>query len=68
VCIPILTGIGEKFGTIADERQLERGSRLVTTVTNQTAVVLQLPRGNLEIIHPRALVIGKICDFLRVSN
>ncbi|OQV11841.1 putative elongator complex protein 1 [Hypsibius exemplaris] len=81
VAIPIHhSGNDVKFGSSSDERQLERGSRLVTTVASTgvanekcsssdgTAVILQLPRGNLEIIHPRALVIGKICDFLRAGK
>ena len=67
ISIPIRSG-EKNFGSSWDERQVERGSRLVTSVANQTAVVLQLPRGNLEIIHPRALVIAKICDFLRGKN
>uniref|UniRef100_T1HAY6 Uncharacterized protein n=1 Tax=Rhodnius prolixus TaxID=13249 RepID=T1HAY6_RHOPR len=44
-------------------RKLERGSKLVA-VTGQT-VIMQLPRGNLESIQPRALTImnaGKLLD------
>lgn len=38
-------------------RELEQGSYLITSVYHGTRVVLQLPRGNLEIIDPRALVL-----------
>ena len=41
-------------------RKLERGSQIVTVLHNDTGVILQLPRGNLEIIHPRPLVIAAI--------
>uniref|UniRef100_A0A0K8SD89 Elongator complex protein 1 n=1 Tax=Lygus hesperus TaxID=30085 RepID=A0A0K8SD89_LYGHE len=44
-------------------RKLENGSKLV--LTSGTFVVLQLPRGNLETIHPRALIflsIGSLLD------
>lgn len=37
------------------ERAIERGAKLVHTVATNTTVVLQMPRGNLEAIHPRAL-------------
>lgn len=45
-------------------RELERGSLLVTSVLADGRVVLQLPRGNLETISPRTLVLDKICDHL----
>ena len=46
--------------TIFDEslRRVERGSKIVTVVPCDTKVVLQMPRGNLETIHPRALVLS----------
>ncbi|XP_055329942.1 elongator complex protein 1-like [Paramacrobiotus metropolitanus] len=58
----------EKFGALRDEREVERGSRLVTVVSDRTDVILQLPRGNLETIHPRALVIFRICQALNQKN
>ena len=39
-------------------RSVERGARLVVVTPYDTKVVMQLPRGNLEIIHPRPLVIS----------
>uniref|UniRef100_A0A0X3PLM4 Elongator complex protein 1 n=2 Tax=Schistocephalus solidus TaxID=70667 RepID=A0A0X3PLM4_SCHSO len=42
-------------------RLLEGGARIITAETFGTKVVLQMPRGNLEVIHPPALVF----DYLR---
>ncbi|KAK2177216.1 hypothetical protein NP493_613g03011 [Ridgeia piscesae] len=41
-------------------RRIERGSRIVCVETHGTKVVLQMPRGNLEVIHPRALVLASV--------
>ena len=41
-------------------RRVERGSRLVCVNYANTEVVLQMPRGNLETIHPRALVLSAV--------
>ncbi|NXN94720.1 ELP1 protein, partial [Rhinopomastus cyanomelas] len=45
-------------------RKVERGSRIVTVVPQDTKVVLQMPRGNLETVHHRALVLGQIRKWL----
>ncbi|KAL8633008.1 hypothetical protein Q9189_001262 [Teloschistes chrysophthalmus] len=41
-------------------RSIERGAKLVTAMPSVFAVVLQMPRGNLETIYPRALVLEGI--------
>lgn len=41
-------------------RSIERGARLVTAVPTNMSVVLQMPRGNLETIYPRAIVLAGI--------
>ncbi|KAF2677310.1 elongator complex protein 1 [Lentithecium fluviatile CBS 122367] len=41
-------------------RSIERGSKLVTVMPTTYSVVLQMPRGNLETIYPRALVLAAI--------
>jgi elongator complex protein 1 len=41
----------------SEVRRVERGSRIVTTVPSNMALVLQMPRGNLETINPRPLVL-----------
>ncbi|XP_077387627.1 elongator complex protein 1 [Festucalex cinctus] len=45
-------------------RRVERGSRVVTVVPRDTRVVLQMPRGNLETIHHRALVLAQLRQWL----
>jgi elongator complex protein 1 len=41
----------------ADPRPVERGARLVTTVSGEAKVIIQLSRGNLETFEPRPLVL-----------
>ncbi|KAI0453178.1 IKI3 family-domain-containing protein [Xylaria acuta] len=41
-------------------RSIERGARLVTAMPTNMSLVLQMPRGNLETIFPRAMVIAGI--------
>ena len=46
-------------------RALERGSRLVLAVSEDARTMLQMPRGNLEVIYPRALslhILKKLLD------
>ncbi|NXE54820.1 ELP1 protein, partial [Casuarius casuarius] len=45
-------------------RNVERGSRIITIVPQDTKVVLQMPRGNLETVHHRALVLAQIRKWL----
>ncbi|KAL0568757.1 putative elongator complex protein 1 [Marasmius crinis-equi] len=40
-----------------EKRRVERGSRIVVPVPSAMSLVLQMPRGNLETINPRALVL-----------
>jgi elongator complex protein 1 len=46
----------------ADERcrAIERGAKLITVMPTSFSLVLQMPRGNLETIFPRALVLAGI--------
>ena len=41
-------------------RSVERGARLIVVTPNDTKTIMQLPRGNLEIIHPRPLVLSLV--------
>ncbi|KZT27113.1 IkappaB kinase complex IKAP component [Neolentinus lepideus HHB14362 ss-1] len=43
-----------------ERRRVERGSRIVTAVPSAMTLVLQMPRGNLETINPRPLVMRAI--------
>ncbi|XP_061644154.1 elongator complex protein 1 isoform X2 [Phyllopteryx taeniolatus] len=45
-------------------RRVERGSRVVTVVSQDMRVVLQMPRGNLETVHHRALVLAQLRQWL----
>ncbi|KAJ8262094.1 hypothetical protein GJAV_G00162110 [Gymnothorax javanicus] len=45
-------------------RRVERGSRIVTVVPQDTRLILQMPRGNLETIHHRALVLSQVRKWL----
>ena len=41
-------------------RSIERGAKLVTVMPSNFAVVLQMPRGNIETVYPRALVLAGV--------
>ncbi|EAW10179.1 Elongator subunit IKI3 [Aspergillus clavatus NRRL 1] len=45
-------------------RNIERGNKLVSVVPSKFAVTLQAPRGNIETIYPRALVLAGIRSFI----
>ncbi|KAJ5176282.1 uncharacterized protein N7482_002159 [Penicillium canariense] len=49
-------------------RSIERGSKLVSVMPSIFAVVLQAPRGNIETIFPRALVLAGIRTFIDRKN
>ena len=41
-------------------RNIERGAKLVAVMPSTFAVTLQMPRGNLETVYPRALVLAGV--------
>ncbi|ANB12424.1 Elongator subunit IKI3 [Sugiyamaella lignohabitans] len=41
-------------------RSIERGSLIVSVIPSKTALILQAPRGNLETIHPRIMVLSEV--------
>ncbi len=45
-------------------RRVERGSKIVHCVHSDTTCILQMPRGNLEAIHPRILVISILKELI----
>jgi elongator complex protein 1 len=49
-------------------RSVERGSRLVTAMPTTLGLVLQMPRGNLETIYPRAMVLAGIRKLIDEKN
>lgn len=78
VCFVHLTSAlePEKFAFLqnhdgnADERvrQIERGSILVSCISSKYSVVLQAPRGNLETICPRIMVLTGVRKFIKEQN
>ena len=62
LCLP-LARLGSSDPAIT-ERAVERGSKLVHAVATGTTVVLQMPRGNLEAIHPRALSLNIMKSYI----
>ncbi|KAF8661467.1 hypothetical protein AX16_001304 [Volvariella volvacea WC 439] len=51
-----------------EKRRVERGSRIVVAVPSSMALVLQMPRGNLETINPRPLVMEVVKQDLDRGN
>ena len=49
-------GISKEIPSEWTVRKVERGSRIVIAVPSSMSLVLQMPRGNLETINPRPLV------------
>jgi hypothetical protein len=49
---------------VCEPRPLERGSRLILSVENDSKVILQMPRGNLEIIEPRIMILLQVQNLL----
>jgi elongator complex protein 1 len=44
----------------SERRRVERGSRIVTAIPSAMSLVLQMPRGNLETVNPRPMVMATI--------
>ncbi|OCF35522.1 elongator complex protein 1 [Kwoniella heveanensis BCC8398] len=51
-----------------DERRVERGSLIVTACESSMSLVLQMPRGNLETVYPRALVLAVVKQDVLAGN
>ncbi|OAQ71074.1 IKI3 family protein [Pochonia chlamydosporia 170] len=49
-------------------RSVERGSRLVVAIPTNMSIVLQMPRGNVETIFPRAMVVAGIRNLIDEKN
>eukprot|EP01105_Mastigella_eilhardi_P008722 TRINITY_DN2101_c0_g1_i2.p1 TRINITY_DN2101_c0_g1~~TRINITY_DN2101_c0_g1_i2.p1 ORF type:complete len:1043 (-),score=243.04 TRINITY_DN2101_c0_g1_i2:933-3743(-) len=51
-------------------RNIERGGVIaaIPNVADSTLVILEMPRGNLETVHPRALVVHAVTNFLKVGD
>ncbi|EJD08171.1 IkappaB kinase complex, IKAP component [Fomitiporia mediterranea MF3/22] len=51
-----------------EHRRVERGSRIVTAVPSNMSLVLQMPRGNLETINPRPMVLVVVKQDIETKN
>ncbi|CEG39723.1 elongator complex protein 1 [Plasmopara halstedii] len=65
LCIAPLSGILDfAYGNITkvkfEARSVERGALLVATLSQQSSVIVQMPRGNLESVFPRVLVLALV--------
>ncbi|KAI1447538.1 IkappaB kinase complex, IKAP component [Annulohypoxylon stygium] len=49
-------------------RSIERGARLVTATPTNMSLILQMPRGNLETIYPRAMVVAGIRQLIDAKD
>ncbi|EPQ55375.1 IkappaB kinase complex, IKAP component [Gloeophyllum trabeum ATCC 11539] len=59
----LLSSAEEVPGIVSwEKRRVERGTRIVTAVPSTMTLVLQMPRGNLETISPRPLVMKAIME------
>lgn len=53
--------------SILKARAVETGSTLVAAPPDGVTVVLQMPRGNLEAVHPRSLVLPAVAAAVQVT-
>lgn len=62
VLVRILDGgyIVSEQEKVWEERRVERGAVVVTVVSSSNSLVLQMPRGNLETVFPRPLVLAGV--------
>ncbi|KAG2158594.1 pol II transcription elongation factor [Suillus bovinus] len=58
---------GELASQAWQKRRVERGSRIVTAVPSTMSLVLQMPRGNLETINPRPMVMEVVKNDLNAG-
>lgn len=49
-------------------RDIERGAKIVRAVPQDIKVVLQMPRGNLEGIYPKAIILAYLSNLLRAFD
>lgn len=59
-----LAALSGDVQTLELGRRVERGSTIVTAVPSAMSLVLQMPRGNLETICPRPMVLDVIRDLI----
>ncbi|KAI0048587.1 IkappaB kinase complex, IKAP component [Auriscalpium vulgare] len=68
VSISTLATTAHDAEVTGERRRVERGSRIVTAVSSASSLVLQMPRGNLETINPRSMVMKVVRDDIDAQN
>lgn len=58
----------DNISHVESTRAVERGSCIITSIPSSMKLVLQMPRGNLETIYPRPMVLRRICVDLLVAR
>ncbi|KAF8885990.1 IKI3 family-domain-containing protein [Infundibulicybe gibba] len=66
--IAVILRDGVVMPTDWEKRRVERGSRIVVAVPSTMSLILQMPRGNLETINPRPLVLEVVRQDLDNGN
>ncbi|KNC51995.1 elongator complex protein 1 [Thecamonas trahens ATCC 50062] len=64
----VSSSVLESQVTVLESRLVERGAQLVGVVETGVRVVLQMPRGNVEVIEPRPLVKARVAALLARKN
>ena len=57
IAIDSLLKRGPDEELVTERRRVERGSRIITAIPSNMSLVLQMPRGNLETINPRPMIL-----------
>jgi elongator complex protein 1 len=60
--VPLISLLGQDSAepVKSEMRRVERGARIVTAVSSNMSLVLQMPRGNLETANPRPMVMSVV--------
>lgn len=56
------------IGFFEKSRRVEQGAKIIIAVPNHVNLVLEMPRGNLETVYPRALVLSSIRKSIEERN
>lgn len=63
-----LMGEDQQLYEAAEPRPVERGARLVASIEEDSKIIIQLPRGNLETFEPRPLIILRAQQLLNAGQ
>ncbi|KAG4301971.1 hypothetical protein PCK1_001947 [Pneumocystis canis] len=49
-------------------RCIEKGAKIISVVPSSTALIFQMPRGNIEVIYPRVLVLSEVYKSIKLKK